>query len=379
MRLFVIDNLQNYAGIERILSCKMNYIPEQTPNNVFLTIYNQQSKDLSFQLNENTTYNPIHVPMPLRNKMTFLNWLTVYFQTPNQFKRHFSSLLNKIRPDIVICTVYSFQLINIIITVCHNQRIKTIMQSHTKGKTVLMALRFKYNHHLHKRFSRWNHHFMKNLRHCSCLVALTQQDTQFWQHYAQHIEVIHNMLTITPKMVLDYGSKRAISAGRYRSEKSLDRLQKAWNLIKKKFCDWELNIYDNGAKIPNQIIVDQLQLGRNVHLMPATQNITEKFSKISIYVMNSRYEGFGLVLAEAMSCGPSCVSFACPYNPSDIINDVFDSLLKTNDGINNQTNIIETLIYFEYFRRIIGTIVRYCPDTLIHQNTNLYQKILNSK
>ena len=102
--LYVIDKMQNYAGIERILSCKMNYISEQTPHNVFLTTYDQQSKGLPFQLNENISYNPIHVPMPLRNKMTIYSWLKAYFQARSLFMAKngdFDDLVTKI--EMIIC------------------------------------------------------------------------------------------------------------------------------------------------------------------------------------------------------------------------------------------------------------------------------------
>ena len=378
--LFIIDKMQNYAGIERILSCKMNYISKQTSHNVFLTTYDQQSKDLPYQLNENISYNPIHVPIPLRDKMTFLNWLTAYIQTRNQFKRQFFSLLNKIHPDIVICTVYSFQLIDIIVTVCHKQGIKTIMESHTKGETVLMAPKFNYNQHLHKLFTLWDHHILKSLHHCSCVVTLTQQDAPFWQCYAERIEVIPNMLTITPKMVLDYRAKRVISAGRYMSEKGFDRLLKAWNLINKEFCDWQLYIFGNGNRTPYLKIVDQLQLGETVHLMPATEDIAKEFSNSSIYVMSSRYEGFGLVLAEAMSCGLPCVSFDCPYGPREIIRDREDGFIAEDGNIEDLAKKLEQLMADEKLRKEMGTkaiqnISRFNPDTIMALWTNLFNCI----
>ena len=378
--LFVIDKMQNYAGIERILSCKMNYISEQTTHNVFLTTYDQQSKDLPFQLNKVISYNPIHVPMPLRDKMTIYSWLKKYFLARSQFKHQFKALLNKIRPDIVICTVYSFQVLDIIITICHKQGVKTIMESHTKGETVMMARKFNYNQHIHKLLSLWDHHIMKSLCHCSCLVTLTRQDVDFWKQYTHRIEVIPNMLTIKPKMVLDYGAKRVISAGRYMSEKGFDRLLKAWSIVIKDFCDWELYIFGNGDIMPYQEIANSLHLGESVHLMPATDDIAKEFSKCSIYVMSSRYEGFGLVLAEAMSCGLPCVSFNCPYGPREIITDGEDGLLAENGIIEVLAQKMECLMSDVELRKSMGTkavqnISRFMPEVIMAQWINLFNSI----
>ena len=378
--LFIIDKMKNFAGIERILTCKMNYLSEQTTHQVYLTTYEQQSEVLPFRLNSKIIYSPIDVPIPQRNMMTLFKWVKAYYDTRRRFKQQFNHLLDSTHPDLVICTVYSFQILDIILNTCHAKGIKTIMESHTKGETVTMAHKFHYNPYLHQLFSLWDHHIMNSLKKCDCVVTLTKQDAPFWQCYAKRIQVIPNMLTITPKKVADYQIKRVISAGRYMYEKGVDRLLKAWNLINDQFGDWHLYIFGNGDRTPYQAIADKLQSAQNIHLMPATEDIAEEFSKSSLYVMSSRYEGFGLVLAEAMSCGLPCVSFDCPYGPREIITDGEDGLLAEDGNIKDLAQKMERLMADVELRKSMGTqainnISRFQPEVIMTQWADLFQRI----
>ena len=228
--------------------------------------------------------------------------------------------------------------------------------------------------------SYWDHHILRSLKRCQCVVTLTKQDIPFWQDYAPRIEVIPNMLTIQPKRVENYAAKRVISAGRYMSEKGFDRLLKAWNLLGQQFSDWHLYIFGNGERRLYQQIVEQLHLGSTVHLMPATNDIAEEFSRSSIYVMSSRYEGFGLVLAEAMSCGLPCVSFDCPYGPREIITDGEDGLLAEDGNIKELTHKIGSLMAHEEQRKKMGkkavtNIARYSPESIMPQWIRLFDSL----
>lgn len=372
--------MKNYAGIERILTCKMNYIACQTSNVIYLTTYEQQAHPLPFPLDSSIIYKPLDIMMPQRSEMKLLHWLKAYYEARHCFLHQFKSLINDLCPDIVVSTIYSYQVLDIIIKICLQKGIKTVIESHTQGETVTLSQKFKYNKYLYSFFSLWDFRIKRSLRHCNCVVTLTKQDIPFWEKYAKRIEVIPNMLTITPKKVSDYEVKRAISAGRYMSEKGFDMLLEAWHLLPKEFHDWNLYIYGNGDRSIYQKIVDKYNIGKTVHLMPATDNIAEEFFKSSLYVMSSRYEGFGLVLAEAMSCGLPCVSFDCPYGPREIIKDGEDGLLAKYKDVKDLAQKIARLMSDSNSRRNMGerairNIARFEPRIIMNQWINLFQNI----
>lgn len=164
------------------------------------------------------------------------------------------------------------------------------------------------------------------------------------------------------------------------SEKGFDMLLEAWHLLTEEFCDWNLYIFGNGDRSAYQEIVNKYNMGDSVHLMPASDNIAEEFSKSSLYVMSSRYEGFGLVLAEAMSCGLPCVSFDCPYGPREIIKDREDGLLAKYKNVRDLTHKMVSLMSDVELRQKMGEkaikdITRYEPNGIMNQWINLFETI----
>ena len=99
--------------------------------------------------------------------------------------------------------------------------------------------------------------------------------------------------------------------------------------------------------------------------------------------MSSRYEGWGLVLVEAMSCGLPCVSFDCPYGPSDIIRDGEDGFLVENGNIQQLAEKMELLINNKELRERLGVrarlnAARFTSDNIMPQWTKLFETIVQN-
>lgn len=378
--LYVLDKMHHFAGTERILTSKMNAIADNTQHQVYFTTYEQGDATIPFPLSEKVNYIPIEAVIAGRESLTFIRWILAYVRTRKQFKKKLKDLLDSLVPDMLICTTYSFNVLDIILLQSENNGIKTIVESHTKAVTVLPSEKYTYNCFLHPIMRLWDGFLLRVLNHGTCLVTLTRADAVFWNKYISHVEIIPNMITITPTLTSDYEAKNVISVGRYSYEKGFDRLIEAWRLLADKFPDWKLYIYGNGDRVEFECLTRRYRLENSVFCMSATDDIASKYAQCSIYVMSSRYEGFGLVLTEAMSCGLSCVAFDCPYGPSEIIDDGKDGYLVENDNVYMLADKMSKLMADGNLRRKLGemarhSIVRYSKRDIMDRWISLLEKL----
>lgn len=72
--------------------------------------------------------------------------------------------------------------------------------------------------------------------------------------------------------------------------------------------------------------IEKTGLKEKVNLLGTTDNVYQFYSKASVMVQTSRWEGFGMTILEAMSCGIPVVAFH-NYGPDEIIRDSVDGYL----------------------------------------------------
>ena len=125
-----------------------------------------------------------------------------------------------------------------------------------------------------------------------------------------------------------FSKKRIISIGRYAYEKGNDLLLQVWKIVEGKIPGWSLDIFGNGTRGPYHSQMQQLGIDSSrCHLYGPTIDVENEYFSSSIFVLPSRFEGFGLVLIEAMACGVPVIAFDCENGPRSIITDGVDGFL----------------------------------------------------
>lgn len=382
--LYILGNIINRAGVERIMTQKINYLAE-VGYDISLLTTDQNNQPLSFLISPKVNYIAVNAPIPSRTDYPFYKWLFLFYKARSVFSKTLSRVIKGNRPDIIICTTYSFDVLDSLARISHKNHTKLVIESHVHRTNVFMEPRLAYNPLLSKFGKIHDQYILNYVKKAAKLVCLTHEDMLSWKRlHVNNVCVIPNMITINPPKAIDYSSKRVIAVGRYSHQKGFDMLIKAWGKLSKEHTDWHLYIFGNENRTAYENMTKDEKCQETCHCMPVTEDIASEYEKSSIFVMSSRYEGMPLVLIEAMSSGLACVSFNCPNGPSDIINNGIDGFLAKNGDIDDLVAKMDHLMSDESLRSKIGisarkNIERYSPQAVMQQNISLYNSILNEE
>jgi glycosyltransferase involved in cell wall biosynthesis len=157
------------------------------------------------------------------------------------------------------------------------------------------------------------------------VVLLTQADLRDWHaHFgnlAKLVVVQHCLQIQTSAPLPDSQRDRVILAvGRLCQQKGFDLLLRSWATIASNHPGWIIRIVGSGEELGTlNALSTQLGLDHCVQWIPATPAVFSHYASARIYALSSRFEGFGLVLIEAMAHGLPIVAFDCHYGPAEIV------------------------------------------------------------
>ena len=112
-----------------------------------------------------------------------------------------------------------------------------------------------------------------------------------------------------------------LGVGRLTKQKDFPTLIRSFALVRKE-RPVRLIILGEGEERPNlEALVRELGLEEDVALPGFVENPYKYMKRAAVFVLSSRWEGFGVVLVEAMALGTPVIATDCPSGPAEILED----------------------------------------------------------
>lgn len=215
-------------------------------------------------------------------------------------------------------------------------------------------------------------------------VVLTNEDRGYWGNLP-NIEVIPNAALSVVVQGSDVSQKRVIVVGRLDYQKGFDRLIQAWSIVTKNtnLADWTLDIFGQGEWHDKLVdMIESYGLQKSVHVKEPVKDIMSEYVNSSLLVMTSNYEGFPMVMIEAMSCGLPVVSFDFKCGPKDIIEDGVNGLIAENGNVKELAEKLVRVMSDDSLRKsmsknAVNIINRYSEETVMGMWVNLFKKLIS--
>lgn len=374
--VYIVGDLSYPNGMSRVLSQKVNYLAEHTDYELFVVLTENASKPHYFKLSPKVKYVNFDINFEVIQTMPLYRKILFYLIKTYQYKRALTKYLMKVRPDITVSVMR--REINFINDIKDGS--KKVGEIHF-NKQYYRYFEKSYFPSVVNRFitEKWKQSLDRQVRRLDHFVILTHGDKKNWPDI-DHLSIIPNPISSFPEVVSDCTRKHAIAVGRYSNEKGFDMLISAWKQVYQLHPDWILDIYGAGNAEAYTELAEKEGLASVVLCHQADADIFSRYAESSLYVLSSRFEGFGLVIIEAMATGLPVVSFRCPSGPEDIITDGTDGILVENRNIEKLSEAICFFIENEKLRKEFGIngIIKahnYKPDEIMKKWIALFDSL----
>ena len=339
------------GGMERVLTMKANYFAEHFGYDITIILTDGADKPLFYPLSDKVKVVNLNIGFEELWTCSFVKKIVVYLKKQYLYKKMLKNELMRIRPDITVSMLR--REINFINDIKDGS--KKIGEIHI-NRANFRNFDSKDEIFIKRLFAKvWMNDLTNKLKRLDRFVVLTEKDKEAWVEL-DNVCVIPNPLSFIPQNISKLTEKRVIAVGRYCHEKGYDLLLKAWLIVQNSIADWRLEVFGEGDRSQYEEMISSLNMDRHRCILHGrSSNIQDEFEKSSLAVCSSKFEGFGLVITEAMSCGLPVVSFDCPWGPRAIIHDGEDGLLVENGNVEKLADAIIWMIQHPEMRSNMAT------------------------
>lgn len=375
--VYITPQLYTADGVARVLTMKANYFAEKFNYDITIILTEGKDKPLFYQLSDKIHVVNLDLNFEEIWHLSFVKKAMIYLKKQHKYKYLLTKELMQLRPDITVTLLRrEINFINDIKDGSKKIGEMHILRSHFRNFEKNQTNAFK------ELFSKyWNYRLIGKLKQLERMIVLTEKDCKAWTEL-DNVIAIPNPLPFTPKTVSPLTEKRVIAVGRYYQEKGFDLLLESWAKIYMTHPEWRLEIFGDGDKAMYEEIRDKLGIPvSSCKLNGRTNDIAQEYVNSSIFVCSSRFEGFGMVLVEAMACGLGVISFDCPWGPSSILANGEDGILVENGNTNSLAEAIKSLIedpdkLNTMAKKAIVNVKRFQMDKIANQWKELLENLI---
>lgn len=212
------------------------------------------------------------------------------------------------------------------------------------------------------------------------VLVLTNSDKKIFDGRLNiNSDVLYNPTPVVEHRLSSLDNKRLIFVGRLvSSHKGLDYLAEIMHKIAQKRPEWKLIVAGEGPDKDNfKKDIKARGIDNRVELVGRTDKIYQYYEKADILLQTSKYEGFGMTITEAMSCGVPSVAFH-NFGPDEIIRDGIDGYLVDKfDTDKFVEKTIELIDSYELRAKFSKACIQRAEDFSVDRILKQFKNILN--
>lgn len=360
--IYCIASVHHPGGMERVLLNKVRWFAAQGGYDLMVVTTDQQGLPPFYDFPPEVRMVDLGIDYSLDNGCGAVKKILTYFRKRRLHRKRLTELLIRERADFVV-SLYPSE--SSFIPAIRDGSKKVLELHYNKffrlqyNRSGLLGLADRFRTRQDERI----------VRKFDKFVVLTKEDADYWGKLP-NLQVIPNAALQIPDVVHDPDSRRVIAVGRLDYQKGFDRLLDAWALLPEDLHrTWRLDIFGQGEwETMLKERIGRLGIADSARINAPTSDIFQEYAASAFLVMSSHYEGFPMVLIEAMACGLPGVCFGFKCGPRDILRDGKNGRIVPEGNVPALAKAMEELMRDDEMRKRMGEAAREVTQTYSEQN-----------